>query len=1087
MPEIIDNITLDLKTRLQTVLPVYNRMDVAVGYFNLRGWSAFDHLIAEKSTTREPGDGPLARILIGMVTTGPQHEALHGLQRDLAGEIEDLGADAETARARTAELLAQLRMQLMRGLPTAADRATLRSLRTLLSDGAIEIRVFTSRALHGKTYIFHRDDPTNPITGFVGSSNLTGPGLSLHGNLELNVDIVDSAPAKALAGWFEDRWNDPFSRPVTAELLDLLDESWARDEPRRPYEVFLKVCYDLSRDAREGLAEYSLPPVIGTRLLEYQATAVKTLARRVMTRQGTMLGDVVGLGKTLTAIAVALVLNDEHGFQPIVLCPKNLQDMWEKHLEAYELHGRVVPYTMAAALLPDMRRYPFVIVDESHTLRNRQRQDYQAIKNYISDNEARVLELTATPYNKRFVDVANQLGLYLDDDEDLGITPAAAIAADPRLPDKVDGKITTLEAFSRSEEPEDWKRLMSEHLVRRTRSFIKKNYASTDAHGRQYLTFANGTRFTFPQRRAVPIDHAFGANDPAAAMVDDQTLDEINALRLPRYDLGRYLNSGAEENETERELADNLRRSRGNVAGFVRTLFYKRLSSCGHSFILSLRRHLARNELALYAIENDLPIPAGAITENTFGEDEDPDETDGPGGADKIERRYQLLVELAPPELRWIRPGLFTNQLHQDLLSDTRSLTAMLDRFGTWDVERDSKLTKLIDLITTTHAGEKVLVFTEYKDTANYVAQSLRAAGIARVGVATGDSDDATVLAQKFSPDSNTLPGQDRPYQPEQELDVLIATDVLSEGQNLQDARIVINYDLPWAIIRLIQRAGRVDRVGQRANEVLLYSFFHQGVEAVIALRQRIAERLHANAAAFGSDEVFFGQPEEIQTLNDLYNGRLDDDDDGEDVDATSLAYEVWQQVEKTDPDLAKKVAALPDMISAVRPPRIGEGPGAVLCYVRTASGIDGFGRIDSTGEQHLLTAYEAITAFEAAPEVPGRPESDHHDDQVRELVQGKLSVPPVLAGHVRGVRRTVWKRLGGQLHQPDTADALDNLYSHPLTNDAQAKLKRAIRNQITDGDLAALVTVLHRDNNLVVSRRGADDPIHIVSSMGVH
>ncbi len=137
---------------------------------------------------------------------------------------------------------------------------------------------------------------------------------------------------------------------------------------------------------------------------------------------------------------------------------------------------------------------------------------------------------------------------------------------------------------------------------------------------------------------------------------------------------------------------------------------------------------------------------------------------------------------------------------------------------------------------------------------------------------------------------------------PEDELRVLIATDVLSEGQNLQDAHIVVNYDLPWAIIRLIQRAGRVDRVGQKADNVLLYSFFHESVDNVIDLRRRISARLQANAEAFGSDEQFFGSDGETQTIADLYNGTLDDSDSGEDVDASSLAYQHWTQATGEDP-----------------------------------------------------------------------------------------------------------------------------------------------------------------------------------------
>lgn len=1059
-------------------------MDVAVGYFNLRGWSVFNSLVREKATQSE---GPVARILIGMVMTGPQQEALDELQATVEGKAA-LDADPNDARERKAQLLEQLRIQLMRGLPTASDRASLQSLRTLLSEGAVEIKVFTRRPLHGKAYVFHRDDLNNPITGFVGSSNLTAPGLT-H-NLELNVDVLDTTGAKALAQWFENRWNDRFSREVTADLLLLLDDSWARAEPRRPYEVFLKVCYDLSRDVREGLAEYSVPSEVSAQLLEYQSTAVRTLARRIMTKQGTMLGDVVGLGKTLTAIAVALMLRDEHGYMPLVVCPKNLVTMWEEHFEAYNLYGRVVPYSLAHRDLPTLRRYAFVIVDESHTLRNDERRDYKAIQGYIHANDSKTLLLTATPYNIRFRDVANQLSLYIDDDDDLGISPTNAMADDPRLIDKVDGKITTMAAFRRSENPDDWKRLMSEHLVRRTRTFIKNNYSETDEDGRQYLEFSNGDRFEFPQRIPRPVDHSFGVNDPAAIMSSDRTLDTLTNLRLPRYELGKYLKNTASLNESEREFVDNLTRGRGNVAGFVRTTFYKRLSSCGHSFTLSLQRHIARNELFKYAIDNDLRIPTGTIVDTSLADDEDLTESDVDADenlSDDPERRYDALVSSDPAAVHWVRPELFNDELRQDLERDTAALRALLEAYGGWDAATDSKLDALKTLLKETHPTDKVLVFTEYKDTAVYIAATLREAGISGVGLATGDSDDPTAIAHRFSPRSNALPGQDV-VDIDNELRVLIATDVLSEGQNLQDAHIVVNYDLPWAIIRLIQRAGRVDRIGQRSNKVLLYSFFHESVDNVISLRQRISDRLSANAEAFGSDEQFFGSDGEVQAISDLYNGTLDDQDSGEDVDASSLAFEIWHHAKETDPALAERVSALPDMIDATRAKRLSDSAEGVICYVRTESGVDGFGIASPGGQARLLTGHEVLRIFEAAPEEPGLEHRPDHDELIESLVRGPLATPTLSAGRLRGVRRTLWSRLGEKLHANDTETqkALDELFQHPLQREAENRLKRSIRNGATDDDLTTMIRTLHRDDRLVIASRTGKDPIRVVSSMGV-
>lgn len=1096
---LFDNITADsqLGVHLQATLADFDRMDVAVGYFNLRGWSAFDSLVQQKVDVG--AEGPVVRILIGMVIGGPQQEALKGLQSMVDGS-EQPDADGNAARERKAVLLEQLRTQLMRGLPVAADRTALQSLRDLIDQGAVQLKVFTRRPLHGKTYICHRQDLNNPITAFVGSSNLTGPGLTT--NYELNVDVVETVGAQALATWFEDRWNDRFSRPIDAELLDLLDDSWATKNPRRPYEVFLKVCYDLSRDVREGLAEYSVPVEIGHQLLEYQSTAVQTLARRLMTRGGTMLGDVVGLGKTLTAIAVALMLREEHGYRPLVVCPKNLVSMWEEHFAAYDLDGRVVPYSLAHSILPSeyIRRYPLVIVDESHTLRHETRRDYRAVQTYIRENDSKVLLLTATPYNIRFRDVANQLSLYLDDDEDLGIAPTNAIAADPRFIDRVDGKTTTMLAFRRSEDPDDWKRLMSEHLVRRTRTFIRNNYALIDENGRQYLEFTDGRRFSFPQRVPIPINHSFGAGDPAAIMASNTTLDTINRLVLPRYELGKYISASAILTEAETEFVDNLTRGRGHVAGFVRTTFYKRLSSCGHSFTLSLRRHIARNQLFCYAIDQGLAVPTGTIVDTSFAVDDGPTGPDGDQDpttddlaaaeqlGDTADRRYEALRAANPPSVTWIRPEIFTEQLRTDLARDTGALTALLDSYGGWAAARDSKLAALIELLTDRHPDDKVLIFTEYKDTADYIGSALQSHGIDCVGVATGESEDPTALAHRFSPRSNILPGQERHHTVDNELRILVATDVLSEGQNLQDSHIIVNYDLPWAIIRLIQRAGRVDRVGQESDCVLVYSFFHESVDSVLSLRQRIADRLHANAEAFGSDEQFFGTATEVQAITDLYNGTLADDDSAEDVDASSLAYQIWYAAQRDDPELARRVAALPDLISATRARRLADRGEGVLCYVRTESGVDGFGEATADGETRQLTGHEVLRAFEAHPEEPGLPLRDDHDTLLQTLVRGKLATPIATAGRLRGVRRRIWQRLGATLnnHDADTQSALDALYQYPLTHDADQRLRRAIRNGASEEDLAVRIAALHRDGDLVVAARAGNDPIRIVSSMGI-
>ena len=1077
---------------VQKMFETFERLDVATGYFNLRGWSLFSDLVDEKMAHNP--EAPVARILVGMVQGSAHQEVIAAYEREVEGD-EDITADREMAVERRKALLGVLRGQLMRGIPSNADRQTLARLHDQISSGAVEVRVFCDQPLHGKTYIFHRSDPSQPTVGLVGSSNLTHPGLTT--NLELNTDVVDSDGAAKLAQWFEDRWKDHWSLPIDAELLELLDESWASPTLRAPYDVFLKVCYDLSRDVREGLDEYSLTGRISEELLEYQATAVKTLTRRVMTQGGTMLGDVVGLGKTLTAIAVALTLRDEYGYQPLVICPKNLQKMWEEHLEAYDLHGRVVPYSMNHKL-EELRRYPLVIIDESHTLRNEKTEVYQNVHRYITSNESKALLLTATPFNIKYADVANQLGLFIDEDEDLGLQPLAALAKKD-FADRLEFGLSTLAAFRKSDEPEDWKRLMGEHLVRRTRSFVRENYAQIDENGNEYLTFSNGQRFFFPERKAIPVDHQFDPGDPAELMVDDSTLDAIADLKLPRYDLFSYVSPAGKNQATEDELRvlDDLERSRGHVSGFVRTNFYKRLSSCGHSFILSLRRHLDRNQLFMFAIDQDLPIPVGTIDANVLRGDSDAVEESSAGLGDQEMTdpadHYALVAENPGPSIRWVRPSIFVHRLRDELEEDNRAIASLLKSYGPWKVDTDSKVRALKRLVTEVHPGEKVLIFTEYKDTANYLAAALEELGVEQVGLATGDTSNPTAVARRFSPKSNAnlvAADQDYRYTADDELRVLVATDVLSEGQNLQDAHIVVNYDIPWAIIELIQRAGRVDRVGQEADTVLVYTVSHGSVEDVLNLRKRVQQRLAANAATFGSDESFFDTAEEVEIIRDLYNGKIEDVAQEDDVDASSLAYEIWNKATKDNSELERRISHLPDMIDATRVRRLTDQAEGVACHVQTESGRDLFGWASRTGDMTLLTGHEALRVFEASRHEEALPRIPTHDSLVKDLVQsGPLREQTNIAGRLRGERKIIWNRLGNQLDlvgDPVTEEALDALFQTPLTTFATNKLRSARRRGADETELLDLIRTLYVRDDLVIQSRSGKDPIHIVSVMGV-
>ena len=190
-----------------------------------------------------------------------------------------------------------------------------------------------------------------PIVGYLGSSNLTLAGLMHQG--ELNVDVVDNDACQKLERWFNDRWEDRWCLDISEELADIIDESWAREEMLPPYYIYLKMAYHLSEEARAGLLEFRIPRDFKNQLFEYQVAAVKIAANHLNKRGGVLIGDVVGLGKTLMATALARIMQDDYGTETLVICPKNLVKMWREYLHDYHLVGEVRSASNVINELPD--------------------------------------------------------------------------------------------------------------------------------------------------------------------------------------------------------------------------------------------------------------------------------------------------------------------------------------------------------------------------------------------------------------------------------------------------------------------------------------------------------------------------------------------------------------------------------------------------------------------------------------------------------------------------------------------------------------------------------------------------------------
>ena len=1131
MPTIYDNISTPLLPTLRQTLSGSHRADICVGYFNLRGWASIHDLVENFDGTE---DGR-ARVLIGMYQA-PDEEMRRSLRLIRRPDVLD-----GPARARLQRQVAQsFREQLELGAPTDQDEATLRRVAKQIRTGRLQVKLFLRHTLHAKLYLGFRDDHATPILGYLGSSNLTASGLSKGG--ELNVDVLDQDACKKLKDWFEDRWNDTACLDISDELATLIETSWAREDIVPPYLVYLKMAYHLAQEAREGEREFKLPKEFRGQLLDFQAAAVSLAVKHINTRGGVLVGDVVGLGKTRIAAAIAKIYEEDQDASTLIICPKNLVSMWQQQIDLYNLKAEIVPLSKALAKLPELRRHKLVLIDESHNLRNRDGKRYQVVREYIERNDSRTVLLTATPFNKMYLDLGNQLRLFMDEKRDLGIRPERYFQTVNELDftARFQAPARSLSAFEKSEYPEDWRDLMRLYMVRRTRQFIIQNYAAYDPEKDRYYVSIEGGRSYFPKRLprnlTFELDDA-APNDQYARLYRDRVVDIINALSLPRYGLGNYVDEKTAKTGTaaEKRLLDDLGRAGPRLMGFCRTNLFKRLESSGYSFLLSLERHILRNLITLHAMETGQAIPIGTQESELLDSSRTDTDADSPEVSGSYEEytkdtddgtEAKLEIPVSPPtsiqsltayqeraaqvydlyktqfktRFKWIRPTFFRQELMKALRQDAESLLALVQEAGIWNPQQDAKLAALQSLLSNSHPKEKVLIFTQFADTALYLDSQLRQRGIQNVAAATAQASDPTVLARRFSPRSN----QHKFASGETELSVLVATDTLSEGQNLQDAAIVVQYDLPWAIIRMIQRAGRVDRIGQQSDTILVYSFLPaEGVERVIRLQHRLQQRLEANSEVVGSDESFFGETDESK-LRDLYterSGALEDEQDTE-VDLSSAALQIWNNAVKADPTIRGKVESLPNVVYASKPHGAGraEGPPGVMVYLKTEDGTDALVRMSTNQEVVTQSLSAILQAAQCTPDTPGLPRHPQHHTLVQAAVRHALEEEVLGTGTLgppRSARRRAWERITAFREQLKKKPSLFvemaeldacvlAIYNYRLTTRATEQINRMIRTGAHDADLIQLILSMHQEDRLsVIEEETEPQEPRILCSLG--
>jgi superfamily II DNA or RNA helicase len=829
IPDLIDNERHRLGDVLKGLLANSPdlRLDVATAFFNLRGLEALE----------------------------PEIERLRALRLLL-------GQEQEQAFVLGERLLAELEDAAARGEIIARE---IRRWRDFLARDSVAVRRYRKAFLHGKAYIVD-GLPVLGAVGIVGSSNFTGAGLTI--NRELNAVLKQASAVRELQSWFEALWQE--AEDYKAELLELL-ERFTRTYT--PYEIYIKAIYEALRDRLDqelGERDARPSPIA---LTDFQRDGYLAAREILESYGGVLIADSVGLGKTY----LALRLLDDYAYgerqTALIVCPAAIREtVWRPLLQRFSIPYELV--SMEEVSRRDFpvdeyaRRFRVIVVDESHNFRNPGANRWENLFRVIArgDPDKKVILLTATPVNNTVFDLYHQLRLITRDDR--GFLRAAGI------PDLWD-------YFRRAEENKEALYEVLEALaVRRSRPFIRRNYPEAEI---------DGQRIRFPERKLHTVRYSL--KDTYGPDLYRRIASTIEGLLLAPYQVELYRKALVEarrrarpiplfeapdegEEGMTRRLQEALGWSPEEARGFLmavgrqtalahilRVLYLKRLESSAEALRISLRRLQRFLERFLQALEAGRLLKAEDYRRWLRMEGADEEGLEEEGGWEA------LLASL--PALPADRYDLAS--LRAAVQADLRSLEGILR-----ELERDrpdDKLEALKRLLASRELrGRKIVVFSYFKDTARYLHRRLSgdpALAGRRLDIVDSDvrSEERTERIRRFAPRANGRP--DLP--PEEQIDILISTDVLSEGQNLQDADVAIHYDLHWNPVRMVQRVGRLDRLGSPHAVIHVYNFFpEEELEELLGLLRRLREKLDAINRTVGLDASILGETPNPMDFNIL-------------------------------------------------------------------------------------------------------------------------------------------------------------------------------------------------------------------------
>jgi superfamily II DNA or RNA helicase len=702
------------------------------------------------------------------------------------------------------------------------------SLIEFIKKDSVEIKQNPNRFNHAKCYIF--EDPVA-----LGSSNFTGAGLA-H-NVELNAVLYQPSAQQLVRDWFERRWveGDPGAK---VNLIKTLEES-KFGAPLDPFTAYMKILYEYYKPRLEDI-EKRRGMVI--ELTTFQEDAVNNARRILKKYSGVLVADSTGLGKTHIGLELLREYAAVERKKCLLIAPSQVLDsVWEKRLfdESIKTKNITLESTGTANFRPEeYLDIDVILIDESHNYRNANTNRHDNIMKVIAGGRRKkVILLTATPIQNSLMDLYNQISLVTAGDDahfaDIGIRDLRRdiIAADRK--DFASGI-------------DDIVRLLDELMIRRTRLFIKENYPDATI---------NGEPIRFPTRQLRKIEYSL--TSLFGDKIYDQVLETVDALNLTPYRVDSYIITLDEEERNKASIGAELQK-----IGLL-----KRFESSVEAIRKSVTRLVTFYRYFVTLLDEDKILDSPTFRK-ALQEYQDSEESNEDEFLDSVKEK---LVSLTKEYNK--------RQMKRDSLEDLKKLEILEKSLKNIGPFADKKLIALSDRFVRDHVfetgGKKAVIFTQFVDTAVYVYDNLKAdLKDKRVELLTGstDKDTRARILREFAPIANNGGNVKR------EIDVLVCTDILSEGQNLQDANYAINYDLPWNPMRIVQRVGRVDRLLSRHSTVTSAVFIpEKGLEDLLKLMEKLQVKIQKIGGSVGNEATILGEKENPRNFNAISRIRKED------------------------------------------------------------------------------------------------------------------------------------------------------------------------------------------------------------------